>query len=265
MLDLDKVIEEITDSCNHCASLRPVKHKLVDQSSEPPVAGVGVTFAADVLRRARQMIMVVRETVTSYTCTQLIEDEKEGSIHSSLICLCTPLWPLQGPPSIIRTDCAPAFKSLVNDDQLRNQSLCVELGRTVNVNKNPVAKRAIQELEAEISRLDPTNNPISASLLAIAIANLNHWIRRPGLSTREIVFQREKFSNDNLDINDTKLITTQYKSRQESHMSSASLKAPRASTAPSSNATIGDIVYLRDGKTKHHPRDRFLVVDKDSS
>ena len=48
-------------------------------------------------------------------------------------------------------------------------------------------------------------------------------------------------------------------------MSSASSKAPSASTAPSSNATIGDIVYLRDGKTKHHPRDRFLVVDKDSS
>ena len=68
-----------------------------------------------------------------------------------------------------------------------------------------------------------------------------------------------------LDINDTKLITTQYKSRQERHTSSASSKAPRGSTAPSSNATIGDIVYLRDGKTKHHPRDRFLVVDKDSS
>ena len=265
MLDLDKIIEEITESCHHCASLRPVKHMLVDQSSEPPVAGVGVAFAADVLRRARQVIMVVRETVTSYTFTQLIEDEKQGSIRSSLICLCTPLQPLQGPPSIIRTDCAPTFKSLVNDDQLRTQNLCVELGRTVNVNKNPVAERAIQELEAEISRLDPTNNPISASLLAIATANLNHQIRRPGLSAREMVFQRDQFSNDNLDINDTKLITTQYKSHQESHTSSASSKAPRASTAPSSNATIGDIVYLRDDKTKHHPRDRFLVVDKDSS
>ena len=74
------------------------------------------------------MIMVVKETVTFYTCTQLIEDEKQGSIRSSLICLCTPLRPLQGPPSIIRTDCAPAFKALVNDDQLRNQNLCVELG-----------------------------------------------------------------------------------------------------------------------------------------
>ena len=80
-----------------------------------------------------------------------------------------------------------------------------------------------------------------------------------------MVFQRDQFSNDNLDINDTKLITAQYKSRQESHTSSASSKAPHASTAPSSNATIGDIVYLRDGKTKHHPRDRFLVVDKDNS
>ena len=84
MLDLDKIIEEITESYHHCASLRPVKHMLVDQSSEPPVAGVGVAFAADVLRRARQVIMVVRETVTSYTCTQLIEDEKQGSIRSSL-------------------------------------------------------------------------------------------------------------------------------------------------------------------------------------
>ena len=49
MLDLDKIIEEITESCHHCASLLPQKHLLVGQSSEPPVAGVGVAFVADVL------------------------------------------------------------------------------------------------------------------------------------------------------------------------------------------------------------------------
>ncbi len=263
ILDLDRHIEEITESCHQCASLRPVKHLLVDQSSEPPVAGVGVAFAADVLRRARQMIMVVRETITSYTCTQLIDDEKQASHRSSLLCLCMPLQPLQGPPSVIRTDCAPAFKSLVNDAQLRNQNLCIELGRAINVNKNPVAECAIQELEAEISRLDPTCNPLSASLLAIATANLNHRIRKPGLSARELVFQRDQYSNDNLNVDDSQLISYQHQTRQDSHIPSASSKTPRANRAPSCDATVGDIVYLREGKTKHHPRDRFLVVSKE--
>ena len=58
--------------------------------------------------------------------------------------------PLDGPYAVIRTDPAPGFKALVNDQLLNRRRISIELGRSKNVNKNPVAERAIQELEDEI-------------------------------------------------------------------------------------------------------------------
>ena len=45
---------------------------------------------------------------------------------------------------------APEFVPLVDDSLLREHHICVEIGRVKNINKNPVAEKAIQELEGEI-------------------------------------------------------------------------------------------------------------------
>jgi hypothetical protein len=66
-LDMDKAIERVTAACHHCASLKKVPHSLTLQSTCDPPDAVGVSFAADVLKRERQLILVLRETVTSYT------------------------------------------------------------------------------------------------------------------------------------------------------------------------------------------------------
>ena len=117
-LDLDKAIYRVTDGCHTCAALKHAPHTIKEQSTSdsPPI--VGVTFAADILKRNRQLILVVRECVTSYTAALHVEDEKHNTLRDTLIRLCIEIRPLDGPHAVIRTDPAPAFKSLVNDATL---------------------------------------------------------------------------------------------------------------------------------------------------
>ncbi|CAC5413940.1 unnamed protein product [Mytilus coruscus] len=70
-LDMPKAAEQASDSCHICASLKRFPKSLVEQSSEDPPDLVGISYVADVLKRNRQLILVVRETVTSYTRNQL--------------------------------------------------------------------------------------------------------------------------------------------------------------------------------------------------
>ena len=52
---MDKAIERITDGCHHCASLIKCPHGTVEQSTTPSPETVGVSFAADVIKRNRQL------------------------------------------------------------------------------------------------------------------------------------------------------------------------------------------------------------------
>ena len=66
-LDLTKAIERTYNSLHTCLSLQKCPYSLVKQTSEDPPESIGVSFAADILKRDRQLILLLRETVTSYT------------------------------------------------------------------------------------------------------------------------------------------------------------------------------------------------------
>ena len=109
--------------------MKKVSNIQQQQSSSDPPERVGYQFAADVLRRERQMILVIREYVTSFTTTTLLESERHDSLREGLIHLCAELRPLDGPYAVIRTDPAPGFTALVNDEALKQQRLVIEIGR----------------------------------------------------------------------------------------------------------------------------------------
>ena len=106
-LDLDRAIESVTESCHMCASIKKVPWHIEEQSTSDPVPSVGVQFAADVIRRAQQFILVLRERVTSYTVSCFIPSEKQSDLREGLIRLCLQLRPLEGPHAVIRVDPAP--------------------------------------------------------------------------------------------------------------------------------------------------------------
>ena len=91
-------------------------------------------------------------------------------------CATRPGHPLDGPPAVIRVDPAPGFMALRNDETLKSLRLSLEIGCVKNLNKNPVAERAILELEEELLKQEPTGGPVSQLGLAIAVARLNSRI-----------------------------------------------------------------------------------------
>ena len=66
-LDVSAAIAQVSDSCHTCASLKTFPTSLTSQSSEDPPEVVGVSFAADIIRRCRQFILLLSECSTSYT------------------------------------------------------------------------------------------------------------------------------------------------------------------------------------------------------
>ncbi|KAJ8378346.1 hypothetical protein AAFF_G00243660 [Aldrovandia affinis] len=147
-LDMDAAVQRVTNGCHQCAVLKKAPVFMSDQSTGDPPEVVGSAFAADVLRRERQFILAVRECVTSFTLSALTEDEHWETLRGSLLRLCLGLCPLDGPFAVIRTDPAPGFAALAGDEALTRQRLVVEVGNVKNVNKNPVAEKAVQELQA---------------------------------------------------------------------------------------------------------------------
>ena len=120
-----------------------------------------MSFAADVLKQNRQLILVLRETASSYTAASLIENEKHDTLRDALARLCIELHPIDGPSAIIRTDPAPAFVALKNHPVLQRLNISLDIGRVKNINKNPVAEKAISELHDELLRQQPGGGPVS--------------------------------------------------------------------------------------------------------
>ena len=261
-LNMDTSIEQVSRTCHQCMSLAKFPSTEVEQSTSEPQE-VGSLFAADVLKRERQLILVVREYVTSYTAACLIDSEKHTSLRSGLIQLCIDLRPLDGPISTVRTDPAPGFVTLKDDDTLRASRLCLEIGNAKNVNKNPVADKAIQELEEELLRQEPSGGPVSSLTLSLAVAQLNTRIRSRGLSAREMWSQRDQFTNSQLPVVDRELVMSQHLSHHDNHPHSINSKAPQGRKRPHTTITVGDLIYLYSDRNKSQARSRYLVVSTD--
>lgn len=60
-----------------------------------------------------------------------------------------------------------------NNDSLKHLNVTVEVGRVENKKKNPVAKKAVRELEEELNRQEPGERLVNEFGLAIATARLN--------------------------------------------------------------------------------------------
>ena len=61
-----------------------------------------------------------------------------------------------------------------------------------------MVKKAIQELEHELRREYPNGHKVNSGGLAVVTARLNLRVRDRGLSAREIVFQRDCLTGEQL-------------------------------------------------------------------
>ncbi|KAL2096322.1 hypothetical protein ACEWY4_008470 [Coilia grayii] len=264
-LDMDAAIHRVTSGCHQCAALLKAPVFVREQSTGDPPEVMGTSFAADVFRRDRQFILVVRKCVTSFTLSTLIEDERRDTLREALLRLCLGLCPLDGPCAVIRTAPAPGFAALAGDESLARHRLAVEVGHVKNVNKNPVAEKAIQELQSEILRIEPNCRSVTPLLLSVATARLNSRVRCRGLSAREMLWQHDQFSHEQLPVDDRALIMLQHSQRVTNHPFSAKSKAPLGRPSTLASVHPGDLVYLYADRNKSKTRSRYLVISVDGA
>ena len=102
--------------------------------------------------------------MSQFTTTCFINDQTADSLREALISSIIELIPESG--AVVQVDCATALQTLSTESEsngslLKKLGIKVDLGRSLNKNKNPVAENAIKEFHKECLRLNPSGGPIS--------------------------------------------------------------------------------------------------------
>ena len=106
------------------------------------------------------------------------------------------------PPAVIRIGPALGFTHLVHDVLLKHHRMSIEISRIKNPNKIPVAEKAVHVLKDELLCQDPMGGPATLLALSLTTANLNSYICERGLSSREMWYQRDQFTNQHIPFSD---------------------------------------------------------------
>ncbi|CAB3998268.1 Retrovirus-related Pol poly from transposon opus [Paramuricea clavata] len=132
-----------------------------------------------------------------------------------------------------------------------------------NSNKNPVAEKAIAELEGELNRQVPNGGPVTELGLAITVSRLNARLRREGISADELWTQRNQFTHEQLPLEDRDIIINQHKTCRRNHPYSGRSKNTKTVGKSTSQIHVGDLIYLPAEHDKTQPLNRYLVVSVD--
>ncbi len=257
-LDAEIEIQRVTQTCDQCVALARLPKECEDFSTSELPAVLGTEFACDILRRAKQCIFIIRDSFSSYTVSKLIPDEKSTTLKAALIECTADLISPSG--CCVRVDGASSFQSLVEDPYLTSRHIKLVVGRIKNRNKNPVGEKAVQELEYELKRCQPDGSPITASQLAVATAQLNLRVRGRGLSAKEIVYQRDAHTGEQLNFSDKALSETQHQQRLDSHLPSARSHARTDKGPNHATVSLGDLIYIKSDGDKHTAREKHIVT-----
>ena len=235
------IISNLYNECSKCASKkqlpRDLLHKTVTEVLHP-----GIYFHLDVIRRAKQRILAIRDHFSSFTNGQIVPSENETNLRDGLFAIVTPL--RQASPITVKTDNAAVFQGLVrkNDPHLQKAEITLVLSEVMNKNSNAVIDKGILELEKELLNLQPDGQPISQTTLSIAINNLNSKrLRRNGkLTASEIHTSRDAWSGANLSLDDNKIFINQKETRSKNNEYHNKKSNPRANMHQPSRQTSNE-------------------------
>ena len=236
-------MKRVTLSCHTCVSLSKVSNRFKEQETTTFPDCVGSHFNADIVKRERQLILMMRENITSMTHAMMITDERTETLKEGLLLLILQFSSSPGVQKIVRVDAAPGFRSLIDDKMLRNNDITVKLGEEKNENKNAVIDHRVSELHYELKREQPSGGPVSSLTLSKAMSRMNSRIRFNGLSAVEMWLGRDQFSGEQLPINDYLTISSRLEQRKANHRSSEKWKSRGKSNEMFPLINVGDIVY----------------------
>ena len=215
-----RIINEVVSNCDLCRSLQQLPKELYSEFTEPtPV--FGGNFSADVIKKDGQLVFICREKLSQFTSTKLIPDETADSLRDGIVAAVLEFMPENG--STVQVDCAPALQTLATESKidgsiLKRLGIQIDLGRTLNPNKNPIAENAIREFHKERLKLNIPSGRITEIQRAIITKNMNSRIRERGWAAKEMAFNREQISNKTKPLSDESLSEEQVTRRRAKHV-----------------------------------------------
>ena len=212
------------------------------------------------MRRAGQCILILCETVSSYAATRLIGNEQHQTSRDSILSLVTEMRSCCRSVEV-RVDNASGLKALESDSVLKSHDIILVFGETKNVNKNPVAEYAVKELGLECLHICPEGGLVTTVTLALAMANMNSWIRHHGLSAKEVWTQRDQETGDQLALDDRQIILKQHCECSMNHGGSALSKSKCKGSYTLPHIQVSDLVYIVIDGDKTKAREKYLVSD----
>ena len=252
---VSNIIDDRIMKCQTCCAMKKLPNLNRFQTTTTANAP-GTHFGCDIVKRAKQTIIVLRDQFSSYTTADFINDETSESLENAIINLITPI--RHTGIVLIRTDQAAGFIKAAKSTKLEQLEIKIELGSSLNKNSNAVIDKGIQELEREITAINPIEKPIDQVILAKAIMNLNSRLRRNGtISARNILFSRDDKLMTNIVLDDTKLTQEQSETRTKNN----ELHNKKISNKPDP-VEVGEHVMLNSNPKKHNIRDMFQVISK---
>ena len=261
---LQNIVNQISDACLHCLSTVRLPKALLPETTSIPT-GFGSNFSADVLERASQAIFICKEEMSQYVTTSLVEDQTTPSMRDAIITSTSPLINISG--GKIKLDAAPAFQSLqasqLQDPILKELRLTIELGHSLNRNKNPQAENTVGELKRELLNLAGKNEQISASTLALATRNLNLRVRSNNKSAWENLTSRDVMTSRPFAQDDQKTLDDLRSRRAAQHEANMKSRSKTRKRIQPMKFEKGDIVMYRDVENYDAARDTFIVMEDD--
>ena len=250
-----RIIDEVTTNCPVCTSLRQLPTEIFTESTQF-VDTFGSHFSADVIRREAQKILLIREKLSQFTMTTLIESESADDLRDALVLSILEMMPASG--ATVQVDNATGFQKLQAESEfsgslLNKLKIRIDLGRTFNRNKNPIAENAIKEFHKECLRHNPAGGPLTRIDLSTITKTMNERIRERGLSSKEMAFRRDQVSNDTKDTSDKSLGIEQNKKREKAH--------PIQPPTQDQQFTVGQNVMLKTGRSKLKGRELFKIIN----
>ena len=117
-LNANNHIDSVVQSCSQCQALKAVPRELHEQSTSELSSTPGVKLAADVMGRCKQHVFILRDTLSSYTATSLLSDERHQTLRNAIISAVSLLRPSSQASVTVRVDNAPSLQALQDDLQL---------------------------------------------------------------------------------------------------------------------------------------------------
>ena len=255
------MIEEVSDNCHLCAAAKSLPAVLLSDTNTIN-KGFGSEFAADVVEREGQKILVVKEKLSQYVRASLISDQTADTLRQEVIALTSEFVPDSG--ATVRVDGATAFQSLeresiTNGTLLNRLKIRIEVGRLLNKNKNASVEIANKEIEKEILRLKEKRGKISSTDLTLVIKNINNRVRYHGLSSREIVFRRQLIDNSEKNVIDEEIAKKQLDNKIKESKYSEKFKSKSRKRSGKTKFNVGDLVFLKAGRDKNNLRETYSV------